>query len=169
VTNAACCRRRSYGSPSAAQINLAIIRIAAQKPSERVGVLFFADGGPGGGSHLGGASGIDARFSQDVRDRYDLIGFDPRGGGDSTQIDCVDNLSFQNALVPNPTPAQRQSMIAAASSFAAACQAHSGSLLQHVDTKTVARDMDLIRADLGEEEDLGLQPLVRHAHRARLR
>ena len=136
-----------------ATITLALSRHPAADPAHRVGSLLLNPGGPG-------ASGISFAYEAVsglldpvlVRD-FDVIGFDPRGVGASTPVQCVDGptLDRLNHLDPAPsTPAAVAALEAGAKELAAACEAHSGALLPHLSTVDAARDMDDIRAALGD-------------------
>lgn len=142
-----------YQQPAGRSISLSLIRLPAADPTTRIGSLLTNPGGPGG-------SGIDfvrqnaqALFSSDLRARFDIVGFDPRGVGMSTPVECVDGptLDALNALDPIPdTAAERTALIDGAKRFDAGCQARSGDLLPFMSTADAARDMDQIRIALGE-------------------
>ena len=76
-----------HAYPDGKKIGIAISRIPSEKPEARRGALLLIPGGPGG-SALGAPSGKGQKLPQDVRDTYDLIGFDPRGVGRSTPVSC---------------------------------------------------------------------------------
>ncbi|WP_245641790.1 alpha/beta hydrolase [Nonomuraea candida] len=106
-----------------------------------------------------GASGVDyvraARvvLSERVRERFDVVGFDPRGVGRSAPVECLSDgeLDAYLALDGSPdSPAERAALEAGARTFAEGCRRHSGRLLPHVGTVDVARDLDLLRRALGE-------------------
>ncbi len=142
-----------YADPGGRSINIALIRLPATEQANRIGSLLTNPGGPG-------ASGVDfvrqnaeQIFSADLRDHFDIVGFDPRGVGDSTAVVCVDDATMDklNDLDPSPdTPAEQKALIDAARQFDAACQANSSDLLPHMSTADAARDMDLIRAAVGD-------------------
>ena len=142
-------------NPGPETIEIALVRLPATGPGERIGSLLANPGGPG-------ASGVDfvrdngsAIFSADLLARFDLIGFDPRGVGSSTAIRCVDDneLDRLNSLDPTPdTPAERQLLIDGAMNFAASCGRNSGSLLPFMTTEHAARDMDRIREAVGDDK-----------------
>jgi pimeloyl-ACP methyl ester carboxylesterase len=119
---------------------------------DRIGSLLVNPGGPG----VAGTSLVDQAtlaFSEDLLDRFDIVGWDPRGTGQSSAIDCVDNLD--PLLAPDPVPdtaAEKQALIDSAKTFDAACQQRSGRLLPYVSTQDTARDMDEIRKALGEDK-----------------
>jgi pimeloyl-ACP methyl ester carboxylesterase len=141
-----------YSDASKGTINLTLKRRPAGDKSKRVGSLLVNPGGPG----VPGTSLVDQAtlaFSEDLLDQFDIVGWDPRGTGESSPIDCVDNLDPYFALNPIPdTPAKKQAIIDASKQFVAACEQRSGNLLPYVSTQDSARDMDQIRAALGEDK-----------------
>ncbi len=140
-----------YGDPTAGSLRLALFRVPARVPGSRVGSLLLNPGGPGG-------SGVDylrqavGEIPGELRDRFDLVAWDPRGAGRSDPVDCGPSLDSYFAVDTSPeTGAEWASAERAARSFAAACREGSGTgLLAHVDTLSTVRDMDRIRAALGE-------------------
>lgn len=144
-----------YANPGGDQITLALIRLPAEDPSARVGSLLVNPGGPGG-------SGVDfvrssgaGLYSDDLRRHFDIVGFDPRGVGESTPVECLDGAQLDrlNALDPTPdTPQERQALIDGARQFDQACETNSGRLLPFMATADAARDMDRIRIALGESK-----------------
>jgi pimeloyl-ACP methyl ester carboxylesterase len=92
-------------------------------------------------------------MSPAILDRFDIIGFDPRGVGASTEVDCVDSFATLDQQVVSPrTPVEKAHLVDAAIAFGDACQRRSGALIQHINTEAAARDMDLLRAALGEDK-----------------
>jgi pimeloyl-ACP methyl ester carboxylesterase len=144
-----------YAHPTADQIKLALIRLPAERQDERIGSLLVNPGGPG-------ASGVDfvessaqTLYSQQLRDHFDIVGFDPRGVGASTPVECLDGKELDRLadLDPTPdTPQERDDLVAAAKAFDQACEANSGKLLPFMSTEDAARDMDRIRIALGEDK-----------------
>jgi pimeloyl-ACP methyl ester carboxylesterase len=137
-----------YRDPHGRSIDIVISRISTARPQLRRGILLSNPSGPG-------AQGIDfpstlaAYAPPEVLDRYDLIGFDPRGVGYSTPVTC--GLPPDGAYDPYPAPdGSIAGNIGAARTVADACAAHSAGLLPHLTTANTARDMDRIRAALGE-------------------
>lgn len=142
-----------HADPDGETIEIALMRRPAADPDRRIGVLLVNPGGPG-------ASGIEfaeqARFvfPPEVLERFDLIGFDPRGVGSSTPVICGDGdlLDRYNAADPAPpTPAAQAQVEAVVRELAEACEQDSGRLLPFITTEASARDMDLIRDALGED------------------
>jgi pimeloyl-ACP methyl ester carboxylesterase len=139
-----------YSNPSAATIKIALLRKPATDPPKRIGSLLINYGGPGesGLSDLHG----DTTLSN-LNSHFDLIGFDPRGIGQSAPVRCLDGPREDafNALDPVlDDPQEKQAAIDAVKSFVAGCQKLSGAELPFLDTVSVARDMDVIRAALSD-------------------
>jgi pimeloyl-ACP methyl ester carboxylesterase len=93
-----------------------------------------------------------------LRQEYDIIGFDPRGVGDSTAVACFDDAEDMDAYLfgipaaPRGTEAWTNELAESNRDFAEACEANSDGILPHITTDNSARDMDLIRAVLGDRE-----------------
>ncbi|WP_207922630.1 alpha/beta hydrolase [Micromonospora sp. KC606] len=141
-----------YRHPHGRQIDVTISRIATAEPGLRRGILLSNPGGPGG-SGLDMPSFLAAALPAEVLTRYDLIGFDPRGVGASTPITCgiTDPVAVTDLILPYPAPdGSIARNIEFARTTARDCAAHSGELLPHITTANTARDMDRIRAALGE-------------------
>ena len=143
-----------YDRPKGRQITLALARLPASDPSRRIGSLFLNPGGPGG-------SGVDFLFgagpflySDEVRARFDLVGFDPRGVIRSTPLRCFDSLEEAEAgLAPIAFPYTREEervWIRADRTLARACAERGGPILDHMSTANVARDLDLLRRAVGD-------------------
>ncbi|MDJ1114882.1 alpha/beta hydrolase [Microbacterium dauci] len=144
-----------WSDPDAGDLELAVIvRVAA---GESRGSLLVNPGGPG-------ASGVDLvrtsaayAVGNTLLDEYDVVGFDPRGVGDSTAVRCLDAADMDAYLFDVPA-AERGSaeweaeLTARNEDFAAACEANSGGILSQVTTANAARDMDLLRGVLGDEQ-----------------
>lgn len=145
-----------YDKPNAATISISLVRLPAADPSRRIGSLFLNPGGPGG-------SGVDfavfagpSLFTQEVRDRFDLVGFDPRGIARSTALRCFGSPRqwdpvFTDVAFPI-TPAEVERWIAADRYFDDACARRGGALIDHMSTANVARDMDRLRIAVGDDK-----------------
>ena len=140
-----------YDDPAAGTITLSLSRVPASEPEQRIGALLVNPGGPGG-------TGTDfARFfpfPDEIRDRFDVIGFDPRGVGASEGLTCGGDLVDRFFEVdPDPDSADEQAALdQSAQAVAADCGTEDGELLNHIGSVNVVRDMDAIRAALGEEQ-----------------
>ncbi|MCI3935218.1 alpha/beta hydrolase [Streptomyces sp. AN091965] len=141
-----------HARPDGRTIQLAISRIKAKNPSERRGILLSNPGGPGG-TGLGTTLALRPAL-KDVADRYDLIGFDPRFLGDSSPIACT---PAGPPTPPAPKTSARkdfEASVRSARDQARRCREYgdNAELLPHASTRNVARDMDAIRAALGERK-----------------
>ena len=143
-----------WAQPGGERIRLAL----AMRPAtgKRIGTLFTNPGGPG-------ASGVDfvkssaAIFSRDLREHYDVVGWDPRGIGASTPVDCygtkaLDRFLFSDPDLPEGSAELRQRTEDAAVAFGRACERETGPLLAHVGTADTVRDLDMLRAAAGERK-----------------
>ncbi|GAA3582147.1 alpha/beta hydrolase [Amycolatopsis ultiminotia] len=143
-----------YRDPDGRQIEISISRVASEKPAQRRGVLLTNPGGPGvtglGYPAVLAASGLP----QEVQDSYDLIGFDPRGVGRSAPVTCdlTPEQLTRGGLAPYPHNASDVTRAAGnARTIAEQCATSPTSwMLPYITTANTARDMDRIRAALGE-------------------
>jgi pimeloyl-ACP methyl ester carboxylesterase len=142
-----------YGAPvgESAAIDIAVARRPASDPSRRIGSLVVNPGGPGVPAIDYLRASVDS-FPRALRERFDIVAFDPRGVGKSSPIVCADSLDplFDEAFSPR-SDAERAALVAAARAVASECVAHSGALLAHVSTQDTARDLDRLRAALGDK------------------
>jgi pimeloyl-ACP methyl ester carboxylesterase len=144
-----------YQRPGGEQIAIALARLPAADPQRRIGSLFINPGGPGG-------SGVDfVRFagpdliSPQVRERFDIVGFDPRGVASSTPLRCFESQEASFAALPEwPFPqnaVQLAQFKAADHTLVSACRQAGGAIRSHMSTANVARDMDRLRAAVGDD------------------
>ncbi|MEU0368863.1 alpha/beta hydrolase [Streptomyces sp. NPDC006283] len=146
-----------YARPQAGDIRLAAIRKKATAAgAARMGSLLLNPGGPG-------ASAVETllvtadRYSPAMRAAYDLVALDPRGVGASTPVDCDTDtpVTISGVSRPGKSTTAGQAAIkdedAAFKQVAAECARHAGRLLPHVGTPDTARDMDIMRALLGDD------------------
>ncbi|MFI9009510.1 alpha/beta hydrolase [Actinosynnema sp. NPDC053489] len=138
-----------WARPRGERFDLAVARRKATDPARRIGALVVNPGGPGG-SGVNFALRADGYFSPEVRQRFDIVGFDPRGVGRSQPVRCsVEVLGRQ----PSVHPADQRAFDALAAynrELAADCRAHSGPVHDHADTGSVVKDVDALRKALGE-------------------
>lgn len=141
-----------YSNPGGRKVSLALIKKPKQGDQPRIGSLLYNPGGPG-------ESGVDYLRSdtsiKELNQRFDLVAWDPRGIGGSTRISCVDNATLDSDLALDGVlddTQEKDAAIQADKAFVDGCQRHSGFLLQFMDSATTARDMDQIRAALGDEK-----------------
>ena len=145
-----------YTHPKNGTINLALIRLPASNPSQRIGDLLTNPGGPGASGVDFVRTGATIVFSAGLRARFDIVGFDPRGIGASDPVECLDGADMDrlNEIDGNPgtDPARIQAIIDGDKAFDAGCVANSGALLPFMTTIDAAKDMDLIRQALGDSK-----------------
>ncbi|MFH9370440.1 alpha/beta hydrolase [Streptomyces sp. or20] len=139
-----------YRKPGGERIDLAISRIKTTAPGKRHGVLLSNPGGPGGeGLYM--PLGMAESLPASTRQKYDLIGFDPRGVGRSSPVSCGLEPEEENWLRPYKEETF-DADVAWARTFADKCAEKAGDTLPHITTRNTARDMDLLRAVLGEKK-----------------
>jgi pimeloyl-ACP methyl ester carboxylesterase len=142
-----------YARPHGAQIQIAVSMVRHTTPdSQYQGVMLVNPGGPGG-SGVGLAT-LGQFVPNGAGDSYDWIGFDPRGVGSSVpSLSCDPNYFSPNRPEYNPTtPALLHTWLSRSAGYAAACQADNAALLRHMTTIDTAKDMDSIRAALGQSQ-----------------
>ncbi len=141
-----------YNDPSKGTFDLNIARHLASKPSERIGSLLVNPGGPGaGGTDF--ALFAELNFGQALLDHFDIVAWDPRGTGKSTPaIDCTDDYDhfFASGDITPDDAQERQQLVDLSKEFATDCVDKNGAFYRYVGTNNSARDMDAIRAALGE-------------------
>lgn len=141
-----------YDDPDGDTIEVALIRVPATDPDEKIGSLLVNPGGPG-------ASGVDFvanngfLFPDDLRERFDIVGFDPRGSGATEQIECVRSLDEVLGFDYSPeSPEERETLEAGVEEFNAQCEMREGDVLPHISSQDTVRDMDRIRQAVGDEK-----------------
>ncbi|WP_337062431.1 alpha/beta hydrolase [Kineococcus sp. G2] len=142
-----------YADPTGATASLAVVRSRTSATGEdRLGSLVLNPGGPG-------ASGVEyaraARnvLTEEVREHFDVVGFDPRGVGGSDPLRCLPDEEVDEFLAADPTPddaAEVRRLQRLTAELGEGCVA-SGELAAHVDTRTAAKDLDVLRAALGDD------------------
>ncbi len=144
-----------YDDPSAGTTTIAMIRqAAAGDPADRVGTLFVNPGGPG-------ESGINFlleagfAFGQPILESFDLVGFDPRGVGASDPLLCLDDDELDTWIATDidaDDPASVEAYGELTAEMAEACLETNPELAQHVTTVETAKDIDVLRALVGDDE-----------------
>jgi pimeloyl-ACP methyl ester carboxylesterase len=145
-----------YGDPQGETIDLAVIRHLATDPANRLGALFFNPGGPGGA----GTDDLPAffhLFPPELRARFDLISWDPRGIGASTAVQCFatedDEQRFFAGIPFGFFPvgaAEKRAWLRRYADFGQICGERNGDLLAHVSTAESAKDLELLRQAVGD-------------------
>ncbi|MET0999364.1 MAG: alpha/beta hydrolase [Marmoricola sp.] len=144
----------SYDDPDGESIELAVLRAPAAKRGQRVGQLVVNPGGPGGSGVQYAASGPFV-FGDRLTDYFDIVGFDPRGVGKSTPLECAGTEQTDEflSLDPDPdTPDEEARFDQLTREFGEGCLKNSGDLAKHMTTPEVAKDLDILRAALGERQ-----------------
>jgi pimeloyl-ACP methyl ester carboxylesterase len=142
-----------YNDPAKGKFELNIARHLAMKPSERIGSVLVNPGGPGFGG-VDFALLAERVFGQDLLDHFDIVAWDPRGTGESEpKINCIDDYDrfFATGDITPDDAAERQQLVDLAKEFETDCVEKNAAILRYVGTNNSARDMDGIRAALGEE------------------
>ncbi|MCX4664684.1 alpha/beta hydrolase [Streptomyces uncialis] len=144
-----------YRRPGSGEIELAVARKEATGPGERIGSLLVNPGGPGGSAvgYLRSYAGVG--YPDDVRARYDMVAVDPRGVAGSEPVRCLDGKEMDAYTQTDVTPDDRgeqDRLVGAFRTFAKGCESRSTRVLPHVSTEETARDMDILRAALGDRK-----------------
>lgn len=145
-----------WHDPDRGEIELAMTRHLAGR-GEPAGALLANPGGPGASGIDLVRSGLEYSFGEPLIEAFDLVGFDPRGVGQSTAVRCLDTEEMDAYLydipaAPRGTPEWEAELTERNREFAAACEANSDGILEFITTEQAARDLDLLRAVLGQEE-----------------
>ena len=144
-----------WADPSAGEIELALIRQPAKGTKQ--GSLLVNPGGPGGSGYDFVKDSVSYATDTKLQDHFDVVGFDPRGVGRSSAVTCYDPKQMDEYLF-GITPGERGSdqwiaeNTTISTDFGSACSQQSGALLERVDTVSAARDLDLLRAVLGDKK-----------------
>ncbi|WP_166354926.1 alpha/beta fold hydrolase [Phytoactinopolyspora limicola] len=148
----------SYAEPiGAATTTIALIKLPAADPDARIGTLFTNPGGPGDSGVDFVRRFADTAFTDDVRARFDIVGFDPRGVGASDPATCYRTEEDEHAALANlphfpGNLAEQRLYIRETARLAAHCRIMSRSRIEHASTANVARDMDLLRQAVGDDQ-----------------
>lgn len=145
-----------YDHPSGAKVEVALAKIPAADPSRRIGTLFLNPGGPGG-SGVQLALAAPDFLSQDLLDRFDIVGFDPRGTNNATKVKCFSSyrastLALQDLDGIPVTTTERRRYLGAARKLAVGCSHHGKRIASAMSTTEVARDMDVLRRSVGDSK-----------------
>lgn len=144
----------NHERPGQGTINIALMKRAANDEANRVGAVFLNPGGPGGSGYLWPTT---SRLDGPIQDRFDLIGFDPRGVGRSTPLRCFATDEDADAVFgrmhPLPvTSAEETATLKANKDYGKFCKRFAGPLINHMSTEDVAQDLDVLRAAAGEDK-----------------
>ncbi|MCP3821571.1 alpha/beta hydrolase [Streptomyces sp. A3M-1-3] len=144
---------RDYAEPDGETVDIALIRGQARDQDRRIGSLIYNFGGPG-------SSGIAtlpaaAKDYERLRERYDLVSFDPRGVGRSAGVKCENDRQLDAYYAQDATPddaTEEKILTDHIKTYAASCEKNSGAVLPYVGTLNAARDLDLMRQVLGDDK-----------------
>ncbi|MFD7952417.1 alpha/beta hydrolase [Streptomyces ardesiacus] len=144
-----------YAKPTEGDVRLAVARKKATGPGKRLGSLLVNPGGPGGSAigYLQQYAGVG--YPAKVRAQYDMVAVDPRGVARSEPVECLDGREMDTFTQTDTTPddaGETDALVDAYKKFAEGCGADAPKLLRHVSTVEAARDMDVLRAVLGDEK-----------------
>jgi pimeloyl-ACP methyl ester carboxylesterase len=145
---------RDYAAPTHGYVNVSIIDLPATDRKARIGSLVINPGGPGGSGVEFVRDALDSDlFGEALRERFDIVGFDPRGVNSSTAVRCIDNLDGRAEVDPSPDNAtELKALIKSERNYAKACAQRNEALLPYLSTENVARDLDLIRSAIGDDK-----------------
>lgn len=140
-----------YQNPGGDSIELDVVRLKTKSPR---GSLLLNPGGPGG-SGVEYARAARAVLTPEVIKAYDIIGFDPRGVVGSAPVDCVTDKQLDALMKADGTPddaAEEQEVADIAAELGKGCLKRSPEIAANIDTESAARDMDIIRAVVGDDQ-----------------
>jgi len=136
-----------YAAPDGQAITLKLVKVAATA-SPRLGTIFVNPGGPGEPGTT-----LAADFQRTGLEQYDIVGWDPRGAGGSTPVQCENGAAVDQLMQLNQAPdnaTQKQALLDGWKAFGASCLAKSGALLQHISTVDTVQDLDMMRQLVGD-------------------
>lgn len=139
-----------YAHPHEREIKIGVLRVKAT--GKKLGSLVINPGGPGA-SGMNFAQAGSGYFGPEISSRYDIVGFDPRGVDTSVPIKCGDTAQTDAVLAADPAPdtaAEWAQSGTVAKTYLDRCLKLSGEVAAHVSTDEAARDMDILRAALGD-------------------
>lgn len=145
-----------YDQPNGPTISLAVVRLPATDQAHRIGSLFLNPGGPGGSGVVYTVFAGPSLYTDEVRARFDLVGFDPRGVTSSTPLRCFGTDRqwgpfFLPIAFPS-NPAEEQLWMDADLFVDSACAQRGGRIADHMATANVARDLDVLRQAVGDSQ-----------------
>lgn len=138
----------NYDQPTGESISLELVKYTA---GSRGVPLVYNPGGPGGSAISSLPSMIDAVFSDDVLENYDIVAVDPRGVGLSAPVRCLTDAEIDDVRA-NPEPVSIEGLIAESEELGNKCLEKSPDMTHYSDSESAARDLDIVRAALGREQ-----------------
>lgn len=146
----------NWDEPEAGEIELALVRHKAS--GDPIGSLLMNPGGPGASGYDFVADSLDYAVDAELKQNFDIVGFDPRGVGRSTAVSCYDAAEMDEYLYGLPknrdvgSDAWIDEMTQSSTDFGKACLDNTGEVLEYITTVQAAKDLDLLRAVLGDDE-----------------
>ncbi|MGX1131999.1 pimeloyl-ACP methyl ester carboxylesterase [Streptomyces glaucescens] len=143
--------------PGGRTIDLAVVKRKATDPGRRIGTLFFNPGGPGGPGTVQMPQGYEL-FPREVRERFDIVSWDPRGVGSSTAVNCfgsADEAADWAVGKPAGVPVgekEQKAWTAAYEDLGRRCEQRDPELLRHVSTADTAHDLEHLRQAVGDPQ-----------------
>ncbi|WP_405057164.1 alpha/beta hydrolase [Kribbella sp. NBC_01505] len=146
-----------YDRPGGPTTTIALTRLPATDRAQKIGTLFTNPGGPGGPGVPFIQQIAQSAYSADVRAKFDILGFDPRGVGQSDPVTCYPTAAEEQAAFAGisafpVTAKEERQYLAAVAKFSLNCRTTSPDRFQHYSTANVARDMDLLRQAVGDKK-----------------
>jgi pimeloyl-ACP methyl ester carboxylesterase len=144
----------SYDEPQGATLPLFLVRVVSAGQTERIGSLMVNPGGPGA-SGADAAIGLALTMPEEVLNRFDLVGFDPRGVGLSTPVECIPDELKERMIAAEPRPSTDEELdevLGLTREVADGCAEEYGDALGAFNTVDTARDMEQLRQSLGDEQ-----------------
>src|SRR5919112_2376304 len=144
----------SYDEPQGATLPLFLVRVVLAGQTGRIGSLVVTPGGPGA-SGADAAIGLELTLPVEVLQRFDVVGFDPRGVGLSTPVECIPDELKEELVAAEPRPTSDEQLdeaFALAREVADGCAEEYGAALSTFNTVDTARDMDRLREAVGDEQ-----------------
>lgn len=142
----------NYSDPTEGTISLAVLRVHATADTHPVGSLLVNPGGPGAPG-VGAGLGVALKMSRSVLDKYDIVGFDPRGTGESAPVHCMSDAQKDQELATSTDVTTSVGFAAAvrdSTQLSQRCEHAVGADLPYYNTVNTARDMDEIRQAVGD-------------------
>lgn len=148
-----------WEQPDGERIELALVKQAALS-GEPLGTIFVNPGGPGASGVNYIRDGIDSAVGEDLQHHFDIIGWDPRGVGQSSAVSCLDDREMDEHLfgvdetdgLEPGSEAWVEAALESAKEYGAACLEKTGPLLGYVDTASTVKDLDMLRAIVGDDK-----------------
>ena len=146
-----------YDRPNGRKIELSLARYPASQPNRKKGTLFVNPGGPGGSGVALVQGGFAPFLDQQLRGRFDIVGFDPRGVAGSTPIQCFDTNEEQfdflgGAPIFPYQPGQARPLFRLLRDYTRECLQRRQAILRNMGTANVARDLDFLRQAVGDRK-----------------